>query len=157
MEPERNVDPGVDVIAVNRKLPKEIDPALVNNGTFAYTDPVEMIEDMKRLRRRTGWVAFPMSGQPFTVFHLIEVGDLEQVEKERFAHFEIELKVAHQRLWPSLYPGNPAVHQLRRWWMEDRNGLTKIATMVNEIPKEEDPLPEEASVWHRLLHDEDPF
>lgn len=135
------------------RLPADIDLSYVNNRTFAYTDALEMVEDMQRLRRASGWTCTAHNPDEHFRFQLVLWH--EEADKELFTVFTIPVKTVHRTLWPSLYPNDPSVDQLRRWFFKERGGLNKIAALINETEKAPEQLPEEASVWSRLLKDDD--
>jgi hypothetical protein len=135
------------------KLPAEIDLTYVNNRTFVYTDGLEMLNDIKRLRRKSGWTVIWRPQPEKYVFHVIGMND-EDPEHEPFAHFEIRAKVLYANFWSSIHPKEPMMDQLRRWFFSN-GGPDKVASYLNETAKDPDPLPEEASVWSRLLSDDD--
>jgi len=147
----RSAGRGVDG-SVGKKLPQEIVVDEVNNNTYVYTDAMELVEDMRRLRRKTGWTASfsHLSGQSFH-FELVEQR-AEDVDKEKFAHFRIPVRAVYQTLWPSLYGNDPDVSRLRQWFFA-RTGPDKVAAYVNEIPQET-PL-EGSSAMSRLLGDDE--
>ena len=133
------------------KLPKEFDLAGVCGQKFGYQDAVEMIEDMKRFRRFTGWTVWggPGANTASTFyFHF-----LDPETEVSSVIFMILVRVVHRTLWSSFYPGDPTIDELRqRFFERDGEGLVKIAKTVNEIPKDD---PEQVSVWTHILQDDD--
>lgn len=132
------------------KLPQQIDLKEITDRTFKYLDALEMIQDMRRLRRKTGWSAYGNASKDTFLFYV--VGSVEEPEPEPFACFEIQMKVVHREFWPSRYPSEPDVDKLRRWFFQN-GGIDRIASYVNEVTQVDDtPGP---SVLDRLLEDED--
>jgi len=137
------------------KLPPDIDLTFVNNRTCTYTDTLEMLEDMRRHRRKSGWTCYPVGVVEAKIFKFSLELSHEDPDKDLFSYFTIPVKTVHRSLWPSLYPKEPNVEQLRRWFFTERGGLHKIAALINEVVKEPEPVPEEASAWNRLMGDDD--
>jgi len=156
-KPARSGVHGVDSPEVKKKLPTEITSlSEVNNNTYTYLDPMEMLEDMKRLRRKFGWTASWMgstnSGRNYA-FHMVGPS-AESPDDEFFAQFEIRVDAVYQKLWPSLYPNDPNITKLRSWFFTKR-GPHKVANWLNETTLKEPPaLPDAASAWSRLLSDD---
>lgn len=141
-------EPGVDSDVA--KLPIEIDPAAVNNATYKYTDAKELLKDIQRLRRKTGWVVSWLPDKKNFIFYVIGY-DPDNADNDKFVHFQINPKAVQQNFWPSLHPEDPKVPELRRWFFE-KGGPEKIAAYLNETPKEESS--EGRSVWDRLRDDD---
>lgn len=144
---------GVDSPEV-KKLPEEIKTeSEVNNNTYTYIDPVELLEGMKGLRRKFGWICNWIRTDKSFIFHM-SAPDSSDLEDEAFAQFEIKVEAVYQKLWPSLYPNDPDIPKLRAWFFAKR-GPNKVANWLNETLKDAPALPEEASAWSRLLSDDD--
>lgn len=127
------------------KLPAEFTAADLHEKTFRYTDAVELLADMRRVRQRLGWTAL-WAGADDTQkrfrFHLTEEvesplvgsvldhGDYEP-PIERVCGFEILAMAIYQNLWPSLYPDNKEVQELRRLFIDTPRGAHGIASLVN--------------------------
>lgn len=127
-------------------------PSEVNNGTYRYRDAMEMIDDMRRLRRVTGWTATWVRTDEAFIFHLTDF-DTEDPDLEFFAQFEVKVVSVYKDFWPGKYPGDPSVHRLRKAFFT-KGGPSLVAQTVNEVPKEAQ-LPEAASAWSRLLSDDE--
>jgi hypothetical protein len=135
------------------KLPQTIVPAEVNNSTYRYRDAVEMMDDMRRLRRTTGWTAsWVRTDEKLFIFHLVDFNS-ENPDLEFFAQFEIKIKDVYRDFWPGKYPGDPTVGKFRTAFFT-KGGPSIIAQAINEVSLEEQ-LPEAASAWSRLLRDDD--
>lgn len=132
------------------KLPQEFDPKAISDLTYKYLDALEMVQDMRRLRRRTGWSAYGNVNKDSYLFYV--VGSDADPEPEPFVCFEILTKVVHRDFWPSRYPGEPDVEKLRRWFLT-KGGVDRVAGYVNEVSRIEDTSG--PSVLDRLLDDED--
>ncbi len=135
------------------RLPADIDLDVVNGQRFTYKDAVDLLEDMRRLRRKSGWVCRAVSVSTEFVFELFWDHPEDDGFPDRGATFVILVRTVHRTFWPSLYPNDPSIDQTRRWFFE-RGGLHKIAAKVNETPQDTE-LPEEASALNRLLGDDD--
>lgn len=135
------------------KLPQTIVPAEVNNSTYRYRDAMEMMNDMRRLRRTTGWTAsWVRTDEKLFVFHMIDF-DTENPDLEFFAQFEVKIQDVHREFWPGKYPGDPTVDKLRKAFFT-KGGPSLVAQAVNETAPEPQ-LPETLSAWSRLLSDDD--
>jgi hypothetical protein len=113
------------------KLPKEIIIEEIHKVDYSYGDFVEMLEDIKRLRRKTGWLVLSITSSSSDNLVYLVAGD------EGSASFGIPVKVLSRTLWTSRYPNNPEVGGLRRT-IFGRGGVDKIAAMLNETPREAD-------------------
>jgi hypothetical protein len=114
---------------------------------------MEMMNDMRRLRRATGWSAtWIRTDEDLFIFHMIEFNE-ESPDLEFFAQFEVKIKDVYRDFWPGKYPGDPSVPKLRKAFFT-KGGPSIIAQAVNEESKEPE-LPETASAWSRLLNDDD--
>lgn len=140
---------------MKKKLPQEIVPSEVNNSTYVYVDAMGFLNDMKRLRRKTGWqISWLRTTETHFIFHVTELGNPDS-DQEFFAQFEIKIVHVYRDFWPSLHPDDPFVPQLRNWFMT-RGGPYKIAAWLNETTtKEVDQPSEKASAWFRLLDDDE--
>lgn len=148
-----NDDAGVGPAGV-KKLPQTIVPSEVNNSTYRYQDAMEMFEDMRRLRRATGWTAtWVKTASKAFVFHLTDY-ETENRELEYFAQFEVSIASVQRDFWPGKYGGDPRVLTFRKAFFSLQGGPSVIAQAVNETPVDSQ-LPETASVWNRLLGDDD--
>ncbi len=135
------------------KLPQKIVPAEVNNSTYRYRDAMEMMNDMCRLRRATGWSAtWLRTDEELFIFHMINFDD-ENPDLEFFAQFEVKVKDVYKDFWPGKYPDDPTIPRLRKAFFT-KGGPSIIAQTVNEVSQEPQ-LPETASAWSRLLSDDD--
>ncbi len=137
------------------KLPTDIDLDAINKQRFTYMDALEMLEDMRRLRRKSGWVCHVKLTEKEFVFTLFSRSSDEDDSQDREALFVVPIRTVHRTLWSSLYPNEPTVPQLRRWFLSEGGGLYRIAATVNEIPQDPEPVPEGASAWNLLLGEDD--
>ncbi len=113
---------------------------------------MEMIDDMRRLRRATGWTASWENTTDAFIFHLTDF-DTEDPDLEFFAQFEVKVANVYKDFWPGKYPGDPTVPKLRKAFFT-KSGPSLVAQTVNEIAKDPQ-LPETASAWSRLLSDDE--
>lgn len=114
------------------KLPKEIVLEGLRDVTYTYLDFVEMLADMKRFRRWSGWhLSFvsPKESKGKTLLFLFS-------EDSYAATFSISVATVARTLWPSRYPNDPSVGDLRRT-LFSRSGVDKIVASVNAVSKEE--------------------
>jgi hypothetical protein len=123
------------------KLPEDFTPESIHGKTFRYTDAVEVMADMRRVRRQLGW-SFTWVGSDedrkrfrFEAF-TVNLDDIDVPEQERNCAFEVLAQAIYQNLWPSLHTDNPEVPQLRRLFVDTKGGGHGIASLVNEtVPK----------------------
>ncbi len=116
------------------KLPAEFTVEDIHDKRFRYTDAVEMLAAMRLVRRRLGWTANWMGAddsQTRFLFYLMDfpVGEEDPVH---LCGFEILAKAIHQNLWPSLYPNNKEVPELRRLFIDTPRGANGVAALVNQ-------------------------
>lgn len=151
------------------KLPADFTADDIHEKTFRYTDAVELLADMRRVRQRLGLRAYWMGAddsQKRFLFHLLEevesplMGSVLEDDDhnppvERRCGFEILAQAIHQNLWPSLYPDNPDVPVLRRLFMDTRGGAHKVAEMVNETPRAVETSEPGQSALDMLLDDDE--
>lgn len=108
------------------KLPKDVVLEELLEADYTYTDFVEMLADMRRLRRLSGWHVTPLTSPKDFAFNFAEA--------EHSVSFRIPFKTLAQSLWPSRYPDNPEVPKLRQLIL-GRRGEDRIAALVNTLPK----------------------
>lgn len=143
------------------KLPVDFTADDIHEKTLRYTDAVELLADMRRVRQRLGWVAY-WAGADDTQkrfrFHLYDLQASQGEDPDspyRSCGFEILGEAIYQNLWPSLYPDNKDVPVLRRLFVDTKGGAHKVAEMVNETPKAVEASGPGQSALDMLLDDDE--
>ena len=128
------------------ELPEEIVPEQILGQAFEYDSLLMMLDDIQRLRKKTGWMVASSDTDQHCVFILGVEHDLNVV----FFKFE----KARMRLvdWPRSYLG---VDRIKYAFMRRAERLVLVKAF-NQIPQEiDESLRGEArSVWERLSDDD---
>lgn len=143
------------------KLPADFTADDLKDKTFRYTDAVELLADMRRVRQRLGWTAYWAGADDtqkrfrFHLYDLPQEGDALDPDPYCSCGFEILGEAIYQNLWPSLYPNNEEVPVLRRLFVDTKGGAHKVAEMVNATSRAVEASEPGQSALDMLLDDDE--
>lgn len=111
-------------------LPKQLSqPERFHGKRYRYADALELLEDVKRLRRATGW----------TIEHRVEKSKFSFLATDgtHLVSLEIDAYWISKDLWSVHHGGDPKVDELRHKFLDNPNrGMAELAQEMNQIPKD---------------------
>lgn len=126
-------------------LPSEIVPNQVLGKEYEYSGLFDMLEDIERLRRKTGWEVFSTDADQYCIFTVTRrIG--ENVT------FKIRLDRLKRVDWPRSYLG---VDKIRNAFTR-RTERQLIVKALNDLPQDIEATGPAKTLWERLKANELP-